>query len=135
MIEKLLKKFPWALNTDIGLLVLRLGIGLVFVVTGWTKITNMESTIGFFASLGLVAFWAYLVAVVELLGGIVVLLGVGIYTRLAAKLLAFIMLVVIYLFRDNFSMNMAPVILFFSALALMFTGSGRYSILREKNNL
>ena len=85
-----------------------------------------------FATLGFSAFWAYLASWVELLGGIAVLLGIGIYTRVAAKLLSIVMLVAIYLLRDNFTMVMLPFLMFFATFALMMTGPGKYSILREK---
>lgn len=131
-IENMYKKFSWV-NTDTGLLILRIGVGAMFIYSGWMKLTNLQTTIGYFAAIGFVAFWVYLVMTVELLGGLTVLLGVGIYTRIAAKLLSIVMIVAVYLLRGNFAMAMTPLLLLFMTLALMCTGSGKYSVLREKN--
>ena len=126
------KMFPWV-NNDTGLLALRFGVGVVFIFTGWAKISDMHSTIMFFASLGFASFWAYLVTIVEFLGGITVLLGLGIYTRVSAKLLSIVMLVVLYLLHTHPTMEMTPFIIFFAAFALICTGPGKYSVIREKN--
>ncbi len=129
---RMLQKFPWV-NTNTGLLVLRIGVGAIFIMTGWMKVSDLNATVGFFASLGFASFWAYLVTAVELLGGITVLLGLGIYTRVAAKLLAIVMIVAAYLLRHDITMVMTPVLMFFATFALMCTGPGKYSVMREKN--
>lgn len=128
--EGMLAKFPWV-NADLGLLFLRIGVGSIFIFTGWMKISDMSATVGFFGSVGFSAFWAYLVTVVELLGGLAVLLGVGVYSRISAKLLAIIMLVAMYLLKADLLVNMTPFLMFFAALALACTGSGKYSVLKE----
>ena len=126
------KKFPWV-NNNTGLLVLRIGVGAIFIMTGWIKFSSMSGTIQYFSSIGFSAFWAYLVATVELLGGIAVLIGLGVYTRISAKLLAIVMLVAIYVLRGNFEMAMTPIIMFFATFALTCTGPGKYSVMKEKN--
>jgi len=133
-LERMYRKFPWV-NTDTGLLVLRIGVGAIFIMTGWIKLSDMHGTIGFFASLGFASFWAYLVTAVEFLGGITVLLGLGIYTRLAAKWLSIVMLVAIYLLRANLAMEMTPVLMFFATFALICTGPGKYSLMHEHNEV
>jgi putative oxidoreductase len=130
-IEKMYKKFPWV-NKDTGLLFLRIGMGVIFLMTGWIKISDMTSTVEFFASLGFSVFWAYLVTAVELLGGLTVLLGLGVYTRVAAKLLAIVMIVAIYLLHIDNPAAMAPIALLFMTLTLMCTGPGKYSVVRER---
>ena len=130
-IEKMYKKFSWV-NVNTGLLFLRLGVGGIFIMTGWIKVSDMQGTVGFFASLGFAAFWAYLVTAIELLGGITVLLGLGVYTRVFAKLLSIIMIVAIYLVHGNPSVAMAPIAILAMTLALMCTGPGKYSLLRER---
>lgn len=125
------KKFSWV-NIDTGLLFLRIGVGVIFIITGWMKVSDMANTVGYFSSLGFASFFAYLVAFVELLGGIAVLLGLGIYTRVSAKLLSIVMLVAMYVLRTNFQMMMTPLLMFFVTFALMCTGPGKYSVLKEK---
>ena len=125
MLNSMIKKFPWS-NTDCGLLILRIGVGAIFITTGWIKFSDLPGTVGFFAALGFSAFWAYLVTAIELLGGLSVLLGF--YTRIAAALLGIVMLVAIYELRSTPAMLIAPVSLLFSAAALKMAGPGKYSI-------
>lgn len=80
-------------NQDLGLLLLRIALGAVFIAHGWSKWQDMDGTIQFFSTLGLSSMIAYLVATIELLGGFAMLLGF--WHRLAGWLLAAIMLGVI----------------------------------------
>jgi uncharacterized membrane protein YphA (DoxX/SURF4 family) len=59
----------------LGLFMIRLVAGVIFIYHGISKLSDMPSTVGFFASLGLGAFFAWLVALVELLGGVSLILG------------------------------------------------------------
>ena len=61
----------------------RLGVGLVFMSTGWGKVHHIDKVTAFFTSLGIPAphFQAYLVGYSELLCGTA--LVVGLLTRLA----------------------------------------------------
>ncbi|MBW2701917.1 MAG: DoxX family protein [Deltaproteobacteria bacterium] len=65
------------------LLALRVLYGFGFAMAGWGKFGNLEGTGQYFASLGvpLPGFTAGLVATTELVGGVLLLLGLG--TRLA----------------------------------------------------
>lgn len=78
-------------NGDLGRLLLRLAVGIVFINAGWKKIEGIDMVVGFFGSLGFSAWLAYLVAYVEFIGGLVILLGV--HARYSALVLAAIMLV------------------------------------------
>lgn len=66
---------------DVALLVGRLTIGGIFIVHGWTKlfISGMDATIGTFAAVGvpLPGLSAWFAALVELLGGLALVLGVA----------------------------------------------------------
>ncbi len=128
MINSFFKRFPFC-TVDSGLLVLRIGVALIFIFSGWFKVTNLEMTVTGFASMGFVSFWAYLVTAVELLGGIAVLLGLC--TRVAALLLAIIMVVAISVVYKDIAMVMTPVSVLFSTLALTLSGGGRYSLVKE----
>lgn len=116
-------------NSDVALLLLRVGLGLVFIAHGWQKFQTMEDTIGFFSSIGLSAFWAYLVATVELVGGLAVLLGV--FTGYAGILLAIVMVVAIFMLK--FSKGFLggyefDLMLFLASLAIAFAGPGKYTV-------
>lgn len=77
----------------LGPLVVRLVIGLAFVVTGWGKLHNLDQVTDYFASLH-IPFpgpQAAFVSTVELVGGAMLILGLG--TRIAALLLIGVMTV------------------------------------------
>ena len=118
-------------NIDIALLLIRVGLGAVFVIHGWEKVTNMEGTIGFFASLGLSSIWAYVVAYIELIGGLAVLLGS--FTGWAAMLLAAVMVGAIGMvkleqgFLGGYEFDL---VLFLSAVAVALAGPGKYTVKR-----
>src|SRR3989338_6799362 len=105
MINKMIEKCSWC-NVDTGLLVLRVGVGAIFIMSGWTKAADLSLTVGMFATMGFSAFCAYLVTAVELVGGIAVLFGI--YSRVAALLLAIVMLVASYELRANPQMMITP---------------------------
>ena len=77
--------------SDLALLLLRIGVGIIFIVAGWGKLTGIEGTIGFFDGLGIPmpGIMAWIVAIVEFFGGIMVLLGA--YAKIPYLLLAIIM--------------------------------------------
>jgi putative oxidoreductase len=86
-----LHKIEWT-----GPLVVRLTVGLVFVVSGWGKLHNLEQVTAFFTELGIPApgAQAAFVSTVELVGGLLIMLGLA--TRIAAALLIGVMAVAIY---------------------------------------
>ena len=122
------KKISW-LNTNSGLLVLRIGVGAIFIFSGWMKVSNLSATVGMFATMGFGAFWAYLVSAVELVGGVCVLLGA--YTRVFAGLLAITMVVAVIAVSSNMTMVMTPLSVLFSTLALMLAGGGKYAVMKN----
>ncbi|MGG4553290.1 DoxX family protein [Paenibacillus humicus] len=79
---------------ELGLTLLRLILGITFLIHGLDKFQGgIANTAAFFESLGMPGFAAYVVALVELLGGIAMILGLG--TRVVAGLFAIIMAVAI----------------------------------------
>ncbi|MFA6535985.1 MAG: DoxX family protein [Candidatus Paceibacterota bacterium] len=85
-------------NQDLGLFLVRLALAVVFIIHGWLKLTDMSGTVSFFESMvGVAGFWAYVVALVEFVGGITMLLGV--WTYWTGVLLAINMLFAIILFK------------------------------------
>ena len=74
-------------------LLARVVLGVVFLRTGWGKLHSLDSVAQFFASLGIPApaLQAAIVAVVETVGGALLLAGLG--ARLAALPLAATMIV------------------------------------------
>ncbi|MGF1669583.1 MAG: DoxX family protein [Balneolaceae bacterium] len=116
-------------NHDLALLLLRIGIGVVFIVAGWGKLTGIEGVQGFFGDLGIpmAGLMAWVVAIVEFFGGIMVL--IGLYPKIPALLLAFIMVVAIFTVKleQGFGPMRVDLLLLLMCLAIFFTGSGKFS--------
>jgi putative oxidoreductase len=67
-------------------LIMRLALGVMFIAHGLTKVLvfTPAGTVGFFESIGFPGFLAYPVMAFEVIGGLMLVLGV--YTRLVAAL-------------------------------------------------
>ncbi len=126
----------WDRHRDVGLLILRVGIGLMFVFHGWPKISGGVET---WNKLGLAmqhlgigfapVFWGFMAAAAEFFGGM--LIAAGLLTRLAAMALTFNMLVAVVLkFSTGAGLSGASQALEtgFVFLSLIFIGPGRYSV-------
>ena len=75
---------------DVSTFVLRIVLGISFFVHGLVKFQGgIGNTVGWFESIGIPGFLAYVVGAVELVGGIALILGLG--TRIVSALLALIM--------------------------------------------
>ena len=82
-------------RNDAGAVVLRVILGLTFFIHGLSKFQGgIGNTASFFESLGILGSLAYVVAVIELIGGIMLILGIG--TRIVSVLFAVIMLAAIF---------------------------------------
>ena len=120
------------------LLFVRLYWGWQFVVDGWGKLHNLPKVIEYFGSLGLPAPGptAYFVSILELVGGILLALGLG--GRFIALLLTANMTVAyitgdreallsIFSDPDKFSAA-APFTYLMASLVILIFGPGRYSL-------
>ncbi len=119
-------------HLNVALLILRLVVGLAFVTHGWGKVSNMEGTIGMFASMNMGILMAYLASYVEFLGGAALLLGVA--TRFAGGLLTIFMVAAIYLVKMGNGYSMMnqgyeyELLLLVCALFIALVGPGKYSL-------
>lgn len=79
---------PAASNSSVAILVGRVLLSVLFILSGFAKLTAISGTAGWFGSIGLPlpTVTAVVVGLVELLGGLAIL--VGFKTRIAAILLA-----------------------------------------------
>jgi putative oxidoreductase len=76
---------------EVSTLILRVVLGLTFFVHGLVKFQGgIENTVGWFASIGLPGALAYAVAILELVGGIALIVGLG--SRVISGLMALLML-------------------------------------------
>lgn len=115
---------------------LRLALGSVFMAHGWDKLTGPVGTAEGFNIEGwgwpYPTFWAWLVAVVETFGGLLII--VGLLTRLAAASIACVTVVAIVQVRleqgfiGGFEFEFTLLMI---ALALMVIGGGKLSVDRD----
>ncbi|WP_316568630.1 DoxX family protein [Neobacillus sp. YIM B06451] len=120
---------------EIGALILRVVLGFLFFYHGLVKFQGgIENTVGWFSSIGLPGFLAYAVALLELIGGIALVIGLG--TRIVSGLLAVLLIGAIFKVKlavgllGNGQMAGYELDLAFLAMAvvLAITGSKLYSI-------
>jgi putative oxidoreductase len=122
---------------DAGLLVLRLGVGAILLFHGLYKVTHGVAWIaGPLGGAGLPAWLAYGVYVGEILAPVLLILGL--WTRLAALVIAFDMFMAIFLARRGDIGKISPMgggwaielemLLLLGALALALAGGGRYGL-------
>ena len=125
---------------DLGVLILRAGIGIMMVFHGLPKLAGglplWEKVGGAMAFLGLAfwpAFWGFLAAMSETLGG--VLLALGFLTRLAALSLTFTMAVatvmVYNVSKGTFTEWSHSAEIGIVCLSLVLIGAGKYSVDRS----
>ena len=80
---------------EMGLLILRVVLGITFLIHGIAKFQmGLGNVAGWFESIGILGFLGYVVAFIELLGGIALILGIG--TRIFSALIAIVMVGAIF---------------------------------------
>ncbi|AVM50651.1 DoxX family protein [Capnocytophaga sp. oral taxon 878] len=125
-------------NRDLGLLVLRFTIGLLMIPHGINKVLHAEAFSYIESTLeakGLPTFIAYGVFVGEIIAPLLIVLGFR--TRLAALVMFFNGLSTLYLAywgeltaltpHGGWTAEL-PALFFLGALALFFTGGGKYAL-------
>jgi putative oxidoreductase len=123
-------------SKNTGILLLRIGIGIMFILHGWPKMAGdpekwemIGKTMSLVGIKFLPVFWGFMAAFAETVGG--VLLMLGLFFRPACALLLITMLVATlrHVLGDDgfggYSHALESSILFFS---LIFIGPGKYSL-------
>ncbi|MDR6999858.1 DoxX family protein [Neobacillus niacini] len=78
-------------KNEIGALILRVTLGALFLIHGIVKFQGgIENIVGWFDSIGLPGFMAYGVALLEIIGGVALIIGLA--TRLVSALFALLMI-------------------------------------------
>ncbi len=131
--KTLMKKMS---NIDLGLLILRLAVGGLMLPHGVTKLFNgTEKIAEMLVEKGLPGIMAHGVIIGEVIAPLLIV--IGFFTRPASAILAFTMVMSIYLVFGwaGFQLNQhggitveLNLLYLFGALALMFTGAGRYAV-------
>lgn len=120
---------------SVGLLVLRLTVGILMAYHGYQKVFggNMDQMIEFVGKLGfpLPLFFGWAAALSELLGGILV--AVGLKTRFSALFISITMAVAFFMAHkaDAFQVKELALVFLGASIALILTGAGRFSLDRS----
>jgi putative oxidoreductase len=121
-------------NDNLGKLFLRVAVAVIILFHGWYKLTHGVAWIqGMLGGMGFLAYGAYLA---ELIAPVLILIGFR--TRLAALLIVADMLVAILMVLRSAIFSVKEMgggwaieveaMLMLCALALFFTGSGKYAV-------
>ena len=117
----------------LALLLLRLGLGIIFVFHGYPKLfTHTRETMQGFSHMGFPGYFAYIAGVFEFFGGL--LLIVGLFTRVAGLLLAIEMAVALVKVNGIIANPMAvdsyqfPLACAVGSFALVALGAGPISL-------
>ncbi|GIW66314.1 MAG: hypothetical protein KatS3mg095_0212 [Candidatus Parcubacteria bacterium] len=124
---------------DIALLLVRVAVGLIFIVHGYQKLQmGFGAVTGFLGNIGvpLSQFFGYVLPLVEFIGGLFLIFGF--LSRLSALLLSIVMVVAILLVKLKIGL-VAPMgqpgvgaeldlALLVGLLSVLLQGPGKYSI-------
>ncbi len=122
-------------NPDLAKLLLRLSLGILVLFHGIHKIIHGIAGVKAMVAVSILPdFFAYGVYVGELIAPIFIILGL--YARVAAGIMAFTMLIAIYL-TSGFAITLSkfgglswelPLVYMIISIAIIFLGSGKYAV-------
>ena len=124
--------------TNIASLAARLLLALIFIVAGWGKLQDPAGTAGYMSTVGLPAFLVWPTILLELGGGILIL--IGFQTRIVALLLAGFCVLSGALFHNNFGDQMQAINFLKNLaiaggfLSLVLNGAGGWSLDNRKGD-
>ena len=122
-------------NIDLGLLIIRLSIGVLMLLHGLAKFKGLGGIQGMLEGAGLPTFLAYGVIIGEVVAPLAII--VGFKTRIASIVFIVNCLFAIFLAHSDQIFELTKTggwalellgLYMFGALALVFTGAGRYSV-------
>ncbi len=116
-------------NPSLGLLLMRVVAGLIFINHGWMKYGNIAGTMKFIVSLGMPGFMAYAIIAVELVGGLMLIFGV--LGRVAAVATGIAMVVAVSLVtypHGGLIGSEFELLLMAVSFGLALTGMGKYRL-------
>jgi putative oxidoreductase len=115
---------------------IRIVVGVIFIITGWPKLLDIQQAQGFFMMIGLPQELAVTIGLLEVVGGL--LLVAGILTRILAALFVIEMIGAITILNTTFPFPIpegyeiaqfsVPILSLAISISLILTGPGRISI-------
>ena len=121
-------------NRAIGLLLVRVAAGSIFLFHGWAKVADMPATITAFDALGFSPLIAVLIAWAEIIGGASLILGIA--PRIWAAILGAEMLVAAGIMSQVGGLAAAEFELLLAAVSfgIMLLGSGKFALYKMECN-
>ena len=114
-----------------GLLFIRVALGVLFFTHGLMKVQALSNTLLMFSHFGFYPWVGFCIAWLELLGGLALILGIA--TRIFGFLFGVEMLVAaVFIVGFGRGIN-TELILSLISFALLFAGSGKYSVFRMEH--
>jgi putative oxidoreductase len=124
-------------QADLGLLIGRVGIGAIFIVFGWQKLsggqaawTHLGHAMANFGIAFMPNVWGLLAALSEFIGGILLVLGF-LFRPAALLILLNMIAATVTIFRQhphNFVAYSRPGEMLFILIVFLFVGPGKFSI-------
>ncbi len=128
---------PLSKQKNFGLLVFRIAIGAIMLIFhGYPKLIGGPSTwegvggsMGYLGINFLPVFWGFMAMAIELVGGLLIILGLW---HRPASFLLMLTMIVAYIHHtaagDGWGVAEKPFILIFVFFVMIFTGPGKYSV-------
>jgi len=119
----------YCLNRNLGLVLFRVAVGMVFLAHGWGKVNSLPMVEGMFAGMGLGAGTGIFIAYLEVIGGLALILGV--FTRVFGVIFGIEMLVAVFLTgfgKGLYKPHELELVLMLLSFGIALTGSGKYSL-------
>ena len=122
-------------NSDYAALVLRIGLGAMFIAHGLLKVFvfTLPGTVGFFEQVGFPGWTAYVVTIAEIGGGILLLAGIGV--RAVSLALTSVLLGALFVhFGSGWVFSNPnggweyPAFLILASIALALLGPGKFAV-------
>lgn len=114
----------------LGLVMIRLVLGVIFFSHGFIKFSDgIANTVAFFETIGISGFLAYVVGSIELVGGVLMILGLG--TRIVSVLFSIILIGALITVKRSTGMlggYELDIALLSMSLSLIIGGGGTYSL-------
>jgi len=111
---------------DMGLLFIRIALGILFLAHGWSKVGNLAGTEGMFAHMGFPMWVGVFIAYLEVIGGAALILGIA--TRFFAVAFGIEMLVAVLIGPLGRAIGGTELLLAIASFGIALAGSGRFSV-------
>lgn len=130
MKDSINKMSRFCYKPSLGLLLIRIAIGAVFLAHGWMKIQDVSQVAGMFSQMGVIApnFFGPFISWLEVIGGLMLIFGI--FTRIAAAALGIEMIFAVFItgIGRGFGPHEMEILLAAGSLGIALVGSGRFAL-------